>query len=530
MPKLQRHPKSGMWRVRARVPDDCRAVVRRSEILHSLDTKDEKEARRRAYPILDEIEKLFRRARAGEPVRWSNGKVLEPADDYYEVLASQFFIARTAELEHGDLELDRFPEGYDLQASLERFLREKGILYRRDSETFTNLLGEIRSELPSEGASPKKPTKVAPQKERVSTSEDDTDIPLSMLLERYLAEVKPSAQTSEEWKTVVRRFTDFLGDDADVRSVSVAQVRKFKGALTKLPRNLTLAERKLPFTNIIDRPDDRTPISGETVRKHIACLIAMFRWGVKNSYLDSNPADGLKPNATRQKEARLPFEWGEINQLLRSPMYIGCKSKSRRSLPGDLIIKDAQYWILLILLFTGARLEEIGQANVSDVRHEEGTHYLSIRDVDDDQRVKTEESRRRVPLHSLLVDLGFLEYVASLGTREERKLFPDLRQSVWKGRKKWTASLSKKLNDYIDAIGISDKRKSVHSLRHVMKTAMDESDIEDKYQNAILGHAEDRGGRWYGKGLTLKSLGAAMARISFPELNIEHLKRRPSPD
>ena len=61
-----------------------------------------------------------------------------------------------------------------------------------------------------------------------------------------------------------------------------------------------------------------------------------------------------------------------------------------------------------------------------------------------------------------------------------------------------------------------------------MKTAMDECDIEDKYQNAILGHAEVRGGRWYGKGIPLKSLARAMSRISFPELDIEHLKQASS--
>ena len=234
MPNLQRHPKSGVWRVRVRVPGDCRAVIRKPEILHSLRTKDEKEARRLAFPIFHEIETLFRRIRAGEPVRWSNGKVWEPADDYYEVLASQFLIARAADFEPGDLE--GLPPDYDLPGSLERFLREKGIAARRDSVTFANLLGEVRSELSLNDTIPKPPTRMERRNEHVVESKGASDPPLSKLLDGYLAEEKPSPQTSEEWRTLVRRFTDFLGGDVNVRSITVADVREFKAALRRASR------------------------------------------------------------------------------------------------------------------------------------------------------------------------------------------------------------------------------------------------------------------------------------------------------
>jgi integrase len=53
-------------------------------------------------------------------------------------------------------------------------------------------------------------------------------------------------------------------------------------------------------------------------------------------------------------------------------------------------------------LYTGCRLEELGQALLSDVREEAGIHFIDVTTLTDDdmvtKRVKTAASQRRVPL------------------------------------------------------------------------------------------------------------------------------------
>jgi len=63
------------------------------------------------------------------------------------------------------------------------------------------------------------------------------------------------------------------------------------------------------------------------------------------------------------------------------------------------------------MLFSGARPNEIAQLLVTDLkRTPKGTWYLDL-DDEDGKALKTETSRRRVPLHPELIRLGFVAFV-----------------------------------------------------------------------------------------------------------------------
>ena len=68
-------------------------------------------------------------------------------------------------------------------------------------------------------------------------------------------------------------------------------------------------------------------------------------------------------------------------------------------------------WIPLILLFTGARTNEIAQLYVEHIKEKEGIHLFKIKDEQEDQSTKNKSSNREVPIHKTLIDLGFLKYV-----------------------------------------------------------------------------------------------------------------------
>jgi len=72
------------------------------------------------------------------------------------------------------------------------------------------------------------------------------------------------------------------------------------------------------------------------------------------------------------------------------------------------------YWLMPLALFSGARLGELAQLFVVDVMDSEGVPCLNISDEEEGQRLKTNNAKRLVPVHSTLVALGFLRYVAKL--------------------------------------------------------------------------------------------------------------------
>jgi integrase len=77
-------------------------------------------------------------------------------------------------------------------------------------------------------------------------------------------------------------------------------------------------------------------------------------------------------------------------------------------------------WLPWICCFTGCRLEEVAGAMVKDIEKVGPYWVLNVR-LDhrpDDASLKTEESERRVPLHSALVGEGFIRYAQTLKSRD----------------------------------------------------------------------------------------------------------------
>ncbi|GKT27198.1 site-specific integrase [Acidovorax sp. SUPP3334] len=94
--------------------------------------------------------------------------------------------------------------------------------------------------------------------------------------------------------------------------------------------------------------------------------------------------------------------------------------------------RSYQYWVPLLGLFTGARLNEISQLQLNDVRQDDaGLWYIDITasaddDEDEDTKsVKNEESRRLVPVHQTLLDLNFIDFV-----KEQRRSAPSRKAEI----------------------------------------------------------------------------------------------------
>jgi integrase/polyhydroxyalkanoate synthesis regulator phasin len=88
------------------------------------------------------------------------------------------------------------------------------------------------------------------------------------------------------------------------------------------------------------------------------------------------------------------------------------------------------FWLPFIALYTGARIAEICQLHVDDIKQVKAlssdTEHLCI-DIndDDDKKLKTKHSKRQIPIHQNLINSGLITYVDNLKSKRETKLFPD---------------------------------------------------------------------------------------------------------
>ncbi|WP_329959258.1 DUF6538 domain-containing protein [Sphingomonas sp. Leaf21] len=253
-------------------------------------------------------------------------------------------------------------------------------------------------------------------------------------------------------------------------------------------------------------------------------LRTLISWAYQNDLTSSNVAAGISVKvADSGKGKRLPFALDELQAIFASPVYAnGDRPRSGKG--------EAAYWLPLLGLFTGARLEEIGQLRVSDVQRREypdqdgkmlAGWFLHITEATDDQgqanRIKNAASERLVPLHPEIERLGFIAYVETLKDQKGR-VFPDLVPNVY-GR--LTAKWGEWFGPYMRTVcGVTDKRKVFHSFRHTFKDYSRRARMPEGIQRQIMGHAGKDVADDYGSGYDLHSLAEAMASYRVPGLAI----------
>ena len=221
-------------------------------------------------------------------------------------------------------------------------------------------------------------------------------------------------------------------------------------------------------------------------------------------------------NPAKDEDSRLPYDPEDLKVIFGSAVF---RDSARPRGGAD----EAANWLPLIALFTGARLEEVGQALTSDVKHQDGIAYLDINTLDRGagKRVKNRSSRRKLPLHPELVRCGLLAYVEERRRAGDDRLFPALSPS---NTGQMTGNWSKWWARYTDDLGITDNRKVFHSFRHTFKDACRAARIEEELHDALTGHTSASVGRRYGNGVPLDVLADAVARVSYKGLDLSHLQ------
>lgn len=556
MTNLQKHPKSGVYRFRRAVPQELRLILGKSEIVETLRTKDVNEAKQKAKEVGLRIDGLFQAARDRRIgisqaeadtliAAWKNDELKKDEETRFSAPTLDLTVPQATAsineftelcLKHESLKtaqdrLDfRIIEAplFDLLTKAGRFIDRQSAGYQIVAGMMLKAAREVVEEqmrrdqgdwTPSPSIS--LPTSTVSTRQYVVGS---TPKPISAILEEWVAERKPPAKTESDWRTAIRRFIEVVGQDIDVQAVGKSHCREFKHALLKMPRSVSGQMRTMSMPEIISKTegdDSITILSVGTVNKSLAALGSVLELAVVNGYIDSNPASRMKIKEDNRRPKRLSYEYSDLSLIFSSPAYTGCKSEKFRWSPGSIIIRDGFYWLPLMALYMGARMEEIGQAHLTDFHNDQGRHFLRIATIEDDQSVKSKSSNRFVPIHPTLVACGLLEYAENLRQENERQLFPELKAD---NRGSYTSRLSKRWGRYARRLGIAERRKVFHSFRHNFVDACRRGGLDEAEQDALLGHSGKTMGRRYGSDYPNQRLAEAIRKIAYPGLDLSHLE------
>lgn len=261
-------------------------------------------------------------------------------------------------------------------------------------------------------------------------------------------------------------------------------------------------------------------ITMKTLKRHFSALGRLFTYLKKRGqYEGENPAHGFEfPMKGRKGPGRVMWEGEELRKLFTSPVWTGCLSESRRYTPGTRIIKDEKYWLPILGLYHGNRLEEFAQLLRSDIRQEEGVWYFDIND-EEAKQLKNEQSRRRVPIHPKALSLGFMEYVEGAAPSPSDRVFPALAPS---GKdKRYGATFTQWFTRYRKEIGVYRRGLDYHSFRHGVTTKLYAAGVEEYLIDELTGHEGGGISRsvYKAKGKTpIRGLYEAISKIQWDEV------------
>lgn len=334
-------------------------------------------------------------------------------------------------------------------------------------------------------------------------------------------------KTRREHEVWSQHFLGLVGD-RPVDQYVKADGRRFKLALQKLPPNWNKQEglKGLSFAEAVGKAEELglAPMSDRNINKIMAFVAALWNWAAEQyDEVTSNPFDKLKIKIKgNARDDRDPFSTEQLRAIFSAPIYTGCRSARSWSKPGtEVLVDSGRYWVPLISLYSGARLGEIIQLRTDDVREDASITYFLLTDEEEDQRLKTANAHRRIPIHPELVELGLMELVERRKRAKQSRLFPDLPRGE---DGYYSSPFSKFFGRFLKASGAQAPKTSFHSFRHNFEDACRDVDVPSEVMNTLQGHGESGMAKRYGKGYVLKKLYDWMRKIRYEGLDLSHLK------
>lgn len=144
------------------------------------------------------------------------------------------------------------------------------------------------------------------------------------------------------------------------------------------------------------------------------------------------------------------------------------------------------FWLPLLCLFTGIRPNEACLLYVDDVELVGDVWCIRIDKRFAEQRLKTPNAFRRIPLHARLIDLGFVQFVQDLQVLigGNGRLFPEIKPIKGYHSHKPGEWFNRNLRN---SQGL-DPNSTLYTFRHAFRDKLVMQNASDEYLNRLMGH------------------------------------------
>ena len=499
------------------VPNHLQSLIGQREIRRSLNGLDSRSARTKALRLSLAAQHFF--ALADDLAHERIHSVQEETIQSFGITRENIKSVGTF-LFDSTLKKDLSPAS--LLLLLPSFLREqKGTLsVKMFSEKAVPVRKEsIQNESPAIKDEHNLPTRSAVTTRRRIKLEGKKELPnLREALDAYVKAkmLTWSAASAKDIPPQVRQFVEIVrelehGRDIRVDELSREHIRSYFDTLKHLPCRLC-GQRQFAGKGWLQLADmgrsgqierllsvKTMEVRQTNVRSFVNWCELEYRGAVQAKYVNSGFPKVLSDKDIRRKGVkREAFTQDELKALFGD---MGKYVQATEGVP-------SRFWVPLIALYSGMRLEEICQLHLSDIVKVDGVLCFSINEESGGsgyvKHVKSSAGIRKVPVHPHLWDeLGLKKFVASRWTKTPEEnytstlLFPDLQErvnAVNHATVKLGSALTHWFTRYRRSVGVGGQHgepstKAFHSFRHtVIEYLHKEARVDLSMLQAVVGH------------------------------------------
>lgn len=292
-----------------------------------------------------------------------------------------------------------------------------------------------------------------------------------------------------------------------------------------------------PKETILAKDGDRR-IEAGTIDKLIIRLGVLHEFAFKKGLTEIHPDTPERSAPDRNPPGKKPvekaFTKADLQAIFSGYLYTGSELKKSNA------VFPYQFWLPVLGLYTGGRLNELCQLDTEDVCKKEPEGIWTISMMDDEldrplpKSLKNQSSRRILPIHSELIRMGFLTFVEQAAKEGREKLFSD--GLTYNPKKGWGSnathffcrfpSPSTPASGYFFKCGIRERdadgktdRKNFHSFRHTFTDLAREAGGEAYLVLPDLtGHSRGKEGQVakYGNGFSQSKKQEVLESLTIP--------------
>ncbi|ELO0984141.1 site-specific integrase [Enterobacter asburiae] len=318
------------------------------------------------------------------------------------------------------------------------------------------------------------------------TSRSDVHFLLDMI-NKYQTEnaSKEHSQKSQDKYAHSLALTFSFFGNVPISEISLSSGREFRELLASLPEKLKAKEMlETPLLELISKKKASKTIATATANDHLEKVRRFFQWMLDTGYLpDDNPIpkEPLPEPKQSNKAARHAISDEDAVKVFNHHIFT-----EHRGLVTNKIQHPHHFWLPLLCLFTGIRPNEACLLYVDDIELVGKVWCIRIDKRFDEQRLKTPNALRYIPLHKCLLEIGFVRYVHDFRSMVggNCRLFPEIK--AIKGYH--SHKPGEWFNRNIRGKQGLDPSSTLYTFRHAFRDKLVMLNATDEYLNRLMGH------------------------------------------